>query len=525
VAYRGNSVKIPLGDLGLLTDVPPDKVPPGALIYAKNVTFSNGSVQKAPGTIKYNADALSAGIIAIHDWWPDTATQRLIAVTSTGVISKGRDRTFVTINSSIGTLDPNCIFAEGGQETASATKKLFLFTNGRTNPYVLEGDGTTFAVIDSPATDWAVGRYPKFGVVHRSRLWAFAKQIAYASSTTNHETFTSNYLALSVYPGEGGELRGAYVYKGRLFAFKDGGFVYYLEDSDADSDNWYWVKLASNFGLSAPNAIAEVLDDLLAGNTTGTLTSYAATQKLGNVEAADVLQQSGVESFHRANTSKVGLTEQHVLFYSEKKQLFATYRSGYITTNNCLLVLDVARPDQPRISYWLKGTPQCLAHYKDQNEILRPMYGDASGFVHLCDREDRIEGGATAYTGDFQTPHHDFSFADQSLSAKEKQFDWLAVTYVPESSGNLSCDYYVDGRFVETITFPMVQDSNSQLNYLLLDTDRLAQANTETAVRRLRASGRTFSARFYNSGSNESFQVSSITVGFRLGSEKAQKTT
>lgn len=527
MAYRGVSAKIPLGEVGLLTDMPSDKLPPNSLIRASNICYFNGSVQKAPGTIKWNASALDSGVVAVHDWWPTTTMQRMIAVTSAGYTYKGRDRAFGSAlnTTSLGTLSPNCVFAEGGNESASANRKLFLFTNGLTNPYVLSGDGTAFAAISSPATDWAVGRYPKFGVVHRGRLWAFAKQFAYASTTASHEDFTTaGYLSGSVYPGEGGELRGAYVFKGRLFAFKDGGFVYLLNDEDTDSDNWYWQKIASNFGLAAPNAVVEMLDDLVAGNTTGTLTSYAATQKLGSVEAADILQNAAVESFHRANTSKVGITEQHLLFYSEKKILLATYRTTYQTSNNTLLMIDVAR-EQPRISYWTKGSPSCLAFYKDENEILRPMYGDASGYVHLMDREDRLEGGATVYTGDFQTAHTDFSWHDGKLTSANKNFDWMAVTFTPEGTHNLSCDYYIDGRFVETITFPMAVDTNSQLDSLLLDTDRLNQANTETVIRKLSGSGRTFSARFYNAGSNQSFQVSSITVGFRPSGEQAQKTT
>lgn len=526
MAYKGIEAKIPLGEIGLLTDLPSDKLPPNALIFSRNICHFNGNVQKAPGTIKYNSSALPDKVVSIHDWWPDTTTQRLIAVCANGSIHKGRDRAFTSINTGLGTLSPNCVFAEGGNETASSAKKLFLFTNGAKNPYVLSGDGSTFSVISNPSTDWIVGRFPKFGLIHRGRLWAFAGQFSYASSTSNHEQFTSGNLAMSVYPGEGGELRGAFVYKGRLFAFKDGGFVYYLNDFDSvDSDDWYWQKSASNFGLAAPNAVVEALDDMLAGNTTGTITSYAATEKLGNVEAGDIIQLAGIESYHRANTSKMGVTEQHMLFYSEKKILLATYRTTYQTSNNALMMIDMARPDQPRISYWVKGTPTCLGHYKDINEIARPMYGDASGYVHLMDHEDRLEGGATAYLGAFQNAHTDFSWKDEKFGAMEKHFDWLAVTYVPESSGDLLCDYYVDGRFVETITFPMRQDLNSHLNTLLLDSDRLAQANTETVIRKLAATGRTFSGYFYNSGSNQSFQVSSITVGFRPGTEKAQKTT
>ena len=521
MSYIGNKIKIPLGELGLLTDIAPDKMPPHALIRANNIVLTQGTVQKAPGSYRWNSSALDSGVVAVHDWIPSSGVKRMIAVTSGGSIYKGRDRAFGTaINTGLGTLNPNCMFVEGGAEVAGNPKKLFLFTGGVTTPKVLSGDGSAFASISSPSTDWTISNYPKCGAVHRNRLWAFAGQISYASDTANHENFATNALADPVYPGEGGEILGCFVYKGRLFAFKDGGFVYLLNDLDASDSNWYWEKLASNFGLCAPNAIDEVLDNLYAGNSTGTVTDYAATEKLGSVEAGDLVSQLAFETFLRANTSKVGIEEQHILYYAEKKLLFVTYRSHYRTTNDMLIVFDFSRPQVTRPTFWIKGTPQCLATFRDANNIERPMYGDASGYVLIMDHEDRIEG-ASAYTGEFQIPHLDFSHVDQALSATEKHFDFLAVHYLPESSGTLSCDYYIDGRFVETLTFQMVQNTNAQLGNLLLSTDRLAQGNAETCIRKLAGSGRTFSARFYNSGSNQSFQIPAVTVYFRGGGDKA----
>lgn len=525
MAYSGIPVKISFGDLGLLTDMSVTERPPGSLLFARNITYYNGCVQKAPGAIKMNTSALAAGIVALFDWWPITTLQRTIAVTSDGSIyrNEGTGNFGTAITTGLGVLTPNCVFVSGGQETAAANKKLFLFTEGRNQLKVLSGDGSSFSSVTSPATDWTnTQTYPKVGVIHRSRLWAFVGQRYYASDSANHENFTSNFLAGSIYSGEGGELRGGFVFKGRLFAFKDGGFVYGLIDTDTDEDNWYWQRIAANFGISAPNAAIEVLDDMLAGNTTGTVTSYSASFALGNVEAADIFKNAGVENYIRDNTSRSGIMEQHALYYAEKKQAFFTTRSGYRTSNDTLICVDYGR-QQPRISLWLKGTPQCLALRKDENQIQRPMYGDASGYVHLMDREDRLEG-ASSYTGAFQTQHLDFRFADQALANKQKNFNYLSVCYVPESSGNLSCDYYIDGRFVETLSFPMVQDSNSQLNYLLLNTDRLVQGNQETFTHPLKGFGRTISFYFYNSGSNESFQVCSITVGFKPAGEQAQKT-
>lgn len=523
--YSGEKAKINLGEYGLLTDISPDKVPPGALSSANNVVFTNGNVQKAPGTIKWNATPLAAGIVAIHDWHPDIVTQRMIAVTSDGAIYRGRDRQFsTTLNQSIASvLTPNCQFAEGGAETAGRGKKLFLFTGGITNPYILEGEETAFTTLSRPSTDWTIASaYPKFGLVHRNRLWAFAGQISYGSDSGDHENFQTASLVDPVYPGEGGELRGGAVYKGRLIVFKDGGFVYMLNDQSGDDSDWHWEKIGSNFGLCAPNAVAEVLDDLLAGNTTGTINSYAASDKLGNVEAGDIIQELKFESFLRGNTSKAGITEQHLLYYAEKKTLFATYRSSYKTSNDMLIVLDFSNKNIIRPAFWIKGSPQCLASYKDVSQVARPMYGDASGYLHLMDAEDRSEGG-TAYTGEFQTPHLDFSHMDPKLSSIEKHFDFLVVHYVPESSGDLSVDYFIDGRYYDTLTYPMIQYTSPKLGNLLLGTSRFAQPNTETGIRQLKGTGRTISFRFYNSGSNQSFQIPAYTVCFRPGGDKAQQ--
>jgi len=527
MAFSGEAVTINLGQIGLLTDVSPVDTPPGSLIDARNVTFFNGMIEKAPGTDIYNQTPFSSGVVALFDWWPDTTKQRLIAVTANGSVYRdeigGAFYGNSAIKTGLGTLTPNCTFVSGGIETAGRSKKLFLFTNGVTLPQVLTGDGTALTTLTAPSVDWATTRYPKVGVIHQNRLWVFSGQSSYASNSADHEDFVNATFTDPVFPGEGGEIIGAYVFKGRLFAFKDGGFVYYLDDSDTDSDLWSWRKLASNFGLAAPNAICEPINDLWAGNTQGTVTSYAASDSLGEVSAADIFKQMQIESYVRGHTNRAGLTEQHALYYPEKKQAFFTYRSTYKTENDMLICVDVGAQN-PRTSFLIKGKPQCLALRRDVNKVERPIYGDADGNIHFMDYADRLEG-STAYEGKFQLSHMDFRFADGSLANKQKLFSWLAVTYVPQSTGNLTCEYLVDGKYIGTVSFPMVQYNGPQLDELLLSVDRLGEQNQETFTRPIPGFGRTLSLRFYNSGANENFQIASITVGFRVAGEQAQKTT
>jgi len=522
LSYQGHVVTIPLGQFGLLTDVNPSNLPLGALIEAKNVVVNEGMIQKAPGTDIYNASyQLDGGIVGLHDWWPNAFVQRLIAVTSNGSIYRDNgDKSFnnaTTINDSLTGLNPRCSFVDGGNETAGQNKKLFLFSDGNNQLKVLDGDGTTFVDINLPALDWDSPNFPRVGIIHRNRLWAFQGQRGYASKTGDHEDFQdASILTQSIYPGEGNDIIGCYVFKGRLFAFKEGGFVYYLVDTDVSSTNWYWRKLSSNFGLSSPNAIVHAIDDMLLGNDTGTVTSFKAVETLGDIESGDVFRLAGVERYLRRTTHPMGIDLQHALYDEEHKQIYYTYRSTYTTTNDMMINIDLNQP-KPRITYLQKGTPTCLALRKDLNKIKKPIYGDASGYVHIMNYEDRLEG-ASSYEGAFQIAFTDFQEAEPSLAVKQKHFDFLWVEFMEESTGSLSIDVFIDGKFMETVTTSMMIAGN-QLDEFLLDTDRLGQYTTVSSPIPLHGMGRKISFRCYNAESNQSFRVAALSVGFRAAHE------
>jgi len=347
------------------------------------------------------------------------------------------------------------------------------------------------------------------------------KQRAYASDTADHENHTSNNLTQSIYPGEGGSITGAYVFKGRLFAFKEGGFVYYLNDDDADSDNWVWLKLASNFGLASPNGIIEVINDMIAVNESGSPISYNAVESFGDIESADVLRILQIEDYFRKNTSLNGIDVMHALYYEANKQSFFTWRSSYRTTNNTLLHIDFNKQSGPRACFWPKDQADCLALRRDANKIQRPMYGSADGYVYLMDREDRLVGGS-GYTAEFMLGHSDFRFLDERIAQKNKLFDFLDVEFKPQGSWDLEVDVYIDGTFSETINYSMdVRDDG--LDDFTLDTDPLGREETQTIRKPLHGSGRRLSFLCRQSGSNQNFALASFTVGFRMSGEQATR--
>lgn len=525
MAYRGEQAVISLGDMGLLTDVSPGQIPRGALIRANNISFETGLITKAPGSFRYNTQVLPSPIVAITDWWPDVSTQRLIAACANGSMYRDiGDRLFsgaVAINSSYLGLTPKAQFVHGGQETASRDKKLFFFS-GTNQLQVLAADGVTFEEASNPADDWDTPNYPTCGLIHRNRLWAFMGQRAYASDTGNHELFTGGtILTQNIFPGEGGIITGAHVFKGRMFAFKEGGFVYFLDDDDTDSDNWNWRKLSSNFGLSSPHGIIEAIDDMIAVNESGSPISYSATEQLGEIESADVLRLLQIEDFYKNNTSLAGLDVLHAVYYEAKKQAFFTARTSYRTTNNALLHIDFNRQN-PRAAMWTKDQADCLALRRDSaTKELKPMYGSADGYVYLMDREDRLVGGS-GYTGEFMIGHTDMRFLDEKVAHKNKLFDYLAVEFKPQGAWNLEVLVYIDGTYSETINYLMdVRDDG--LGSFTLDTDPLGREEAQTIQMPLHGSGRRISFLCRGTGANQNFAIASLTVGFRVSAEQATR--
>lgn len=539
MAYMGNIAQIPLGQMGVVSDLPPGSIPYGALIRSINIDYGPGYLQKAPGAIRYNsAYPLSSGVVACLDYWPDVNTQRLLTATADGKIFKDYgDRTFqlaTAVKTGLGSLTNSSQFVIGGNETAGASKKIFFFSGGVSQVQVCPGDQNTFLPISNPAADWPnptassnpQSNFPKFGLIHRGSLWAFAKSVAYKSNPANHEDFqtTNAILINNVGPGEGGDIVGAFVYKSRLFVFKQGDFVYYLNDTDNSSTNWYFTKFSEGFGIANWHSGCQVLDDYLVGNVTNTITSYQATQNFGSVVQGDIFKKARVSQYFRGNTTPAGTPFQQAMFYPEKGLALFTAKTKYRQNNDGLIQIDVSDPSQPKYGFWNHLAPDCLNLRRDLNNIPRPMYGASDGYIYLMDREDRsvgAMGSGSAYTGEFKTAYTNLGWLDANLTHKTKNWDFLGVTFTPEGNHNLSVDVWIDGRFSETITFSMTQDSN-YLGAFQLGTSILGGAEEEfTIIKPLHGMGREISFRGYNSVNNENFRVSKFTIGFRPGDEQA----
>lgn len=552
--FHGNVVTIPLGQRGLRSDDPQTALSVADLILANDVLCRNGMIEKAPGSAAYNFYPLGdgagnvKGISAFFDFWPTDSAQRIICLTTDGKTRRLIDpynSSEITGTSPAALTSVNqAHFMSCGIESINRSRKLLLF-NGRDNVQVISGDATTRSSIRLPALDWSGTNQPSFGILHKGRVIAFGNANnphgIYISSASDHEDFQSltDAAQYPVYPGEGERLFTAFEYKGRIFLGKYPRGVYYIDDSNPNVFEWAIIKVTDSYGMASVHAAASVLDDLLAANATGSITSLNATQAFGDVKSGDVLTNLHAEQFMRTYMSPSGTLDRWALYDADKKLVYFTYRSAGGSQNDRLMVLDVSA-GEPKVVWFTKDQPNCLGLIKDAFNVLRPAYGAADGFLYLLDRPDRaifnstlltpgstgISSATSQFTGylsEFQTPHMDFSEGDTARAESVKIFKDLELVYVPTGRWPLFVDVFIDGLFVETISFKVA--AGPVLGDFSLNRDRLGAGVPRSIKKPLHGKGRRISFRCYNSGERHNFKACALRVYFKYAGQQQSSQT
>lgn len=421
----------------------------------------------------------------------------------------------------LGTLTPDTHMLTGGAESQGRNKKLFIFS-GQSQIKVISGDTSYYTTLQLPSSDWATSSFPTYGILYQGRLCAIGSSAdrhrAYLSLATDHEDFTTTPLTFPIFPGEADGLIGAAVYRGLLFLFKRPFGVYIIDGTDPNTANWTVSRYSDSFGVASPHSTLQALNDLISSNAFGSYTSLQATQAFGDFEAGDMLALAQIENYIRGQFNGAGLPYVHGVYYPEKKLAMFTGQATSGSARNRILKVDFAK-QQPRYSIETKDTVNCLALRRDTNNIPRPMYGDATGYVWLMDQATYAVN-SLAYTGEFQTAYTDFSFTSGELAGKNKIFDFIEVNYIPTGNNNFYLDVFIDGTLRQTLTF--TQYLGVALDAFRLDTDALSGDASGKRNRKqiLSCTGERISCRIYNSNVSEGFKIERIIVGFRISDDQ-----
>lgn len=525
--FAGEIAQIIPGSLGLTGSRSSARIKPGHLIQATNVAYHGGTIQKEGGSIKYNASVISGApaVLGGHDWFPDSATQRMVVLLSDGTYKKdaGTGTFPTTLASGLSITDVVPVFVDGGQELAANNKKLFLFT-GLNQCKVLSGDGVVANDIASPPVDWATRR-PVCGCVHENRLWGASRHTVYYSLPTNHEDFlTAGAGNMLVYPGVGDDIASMMSFKGLLLVFKRPTGIYAIDTSDPTPTNWGVNKINENIGIASPRATCQIDDDVVFETRIGTLHLLSSVREFADLESSSISSAQDMDQFIRDNVNKGNMRFSHMIYYQDKREVHATMSTLNAATSDreLRMILDMNDPSIFRFRMSDKDVNRSLWLRRDLLGVQRPVVGDNSGFVWLLDDAGLTRDGL-GYTGLFQTAQNDFSDMDPKLGTVNKIGKFLEVVADPRGNWLLTVEVYWDDVLKQSIQFNLAT-SGTPLGTFTLGTHALAGTRISRKRRRMVGSGKYLSLLGKNSSAGEGFSVIKMYAYFKRGGESEQNT-
>lgn len=534
MGYRGVIIPIPVAQQGLETDISQTLQPPVSLTMAQNVTCRYGNIEKDPGSYRWNPTPMPGSVLGLSDWWPDDENQRVIAACDDGNLYR-----FLTAYSSapmvVGGAPDKMNFSDqtfmvqGGSESLGRNRKLFIIS-GNDPIQVIDGDSSIRRPMNAPAADWK-DNPPKAGLVHNQGFWVWGNtnnpHTLYRSSLSDHEDFTTTtpavlFQLVDVFPGDGDGIKCCFTWKGRLYVLKYPFGLYFVDDSNVAAPTVQ--KLSASFGAASEHAAIQALDDILVGNSTGSISSLRAVFSLGETEQGDILKSLRCVKLVQNNANSVAPGVRQAVYYENKKQALFVYRSTSGQKNDRILVID-NHDTIPKVTFIDKDQPTCLSLIRDSKRIPTPFYGAEDGYIYKTDSANRTILGdshnenGSGFTGTFQTPFLDFGWVNPEFKDHDKIFDFIGLTFVPQGNWNISADIFIDDRFLETVQLSMARNRHMSGNFPL-DHTILGGIAPISRFTKIHGFGKRISARFYNSVAGQNFKISDVIFYFRLAGTK-----
>lgn len=522
MAYLGQAVPIPIGQDGLTGNQNLSLLKPSQLTTATNISYDQGNLRKEGGAARYNETAISGApsIIAGWDWHPTPGTQRMVVFTGVGSLLKDTGGGgFTTVLASGLNTTGTPTFAEGGQETLAADRKLFL-VNGFNPVRVLAGDAATASTIASPAADWSGSQQPISMCNHDGRMWGALGHRIYFSTRTNHEDFAdgTNAGSLAIFPGIGERIIQIMSFKGLLIVWKFPVGIYVVNTADATVANWTVSSLSTTIGGVSPCGAVQVIDDVLFVDAAGNFQLLSGIQEFGQVGLSNLSHVHTFSPFMRQHVNFARLSSIRSVFYAYKLEAHFTVTQLGSGVNDARVVVDFNRPDISRFRWSPRDICESIWLRTDSNHIPRLVIGDTSGFVWELD-QDTFSKGDEGYTSELVVNSMAFDWLDPSLAVKRKNGGFIEVVVDPTGNWHLSCDVTWDQGTPQTVEFNL-DPGGAVLGSFILGTDVLGGASTIAQRRRLPGSGKRLTLRFYNTEMDEDFNLSQVFISFNLSDER-----
>lgn len=505
--------KVLFGGIGTINaSRSPMLVGEGDIIDGDNLTYERDTWEKFGGAQKINTTAITGNpsITGYHEFESDAGVKELVVSTSAGNLHTiGTGGIVKTIATGIGATRVG-VFAEG---STGGNKRLF-FVNGNT-PMLMYDGGASAVAIGNPALDWA-SKPPTWVVSHNGRLWAGNDtHFLYGSKLNTHDDFiNTGAVFFSCYPGEGSGLVGAISKWRRLFLFKYPLGVYYLDDTNADFNNWTTQRHGRNVGSFGHRSILEAVDDVLFASPEGYIHALSAVQEYGDVKTSAILPVE-LGNIIRDEVDKSRPRQVQSIYHSTKRKAIWCFTRNGSSVNNFTVGLDFHNPGSVQAFLCRRDIGEALGLYTDPSTKKQyVVYGDNNGFIWRVETETFDKDGQP-YSAYYETDDVEF----YGRGNRRANFKELEVEFDQSGVWNLSVDVIVDGNLRETLSLSL-QGAGAVLGAFVLGTDVLGLQSLQNVKGRLHGDGRRMRLKGYNNAVNESFRIVSHTIKYLPGNEK-----
>lgn len=562
VGYAGEIAAIQCGEGGLRANLNPSKIPLRNVIQAEGVVFREDHWRKEPGTVLFGtninslSDLADAVIVALNDWHPTEAVQRIVHLRGDGKLyftlanpgQNGDPGAFASTTTS-GPGTRFGFFITGGQDAAApTTRKLFLLRSNF-QPTVVRGDVTNDVVISLPAVDWSNAHPPIAGVINNSRLWLAGNtnnpHQLYASKAGDQEDFqtvggfTSDFQSLSIFPGVGERIFALANYQGFVVVFKHPFGIFLQDARDTDPLNWLQQQVTNQVGIApTPYAALQLENDVLFLGSDGqfyllsALISAAAGQN--NMAVANLGMDLEIYQFLKSAYNRDNLAQIQSNYQPFWQTAQFTVPGIGSDNNNTRLLFDFEKVrigGPPRFSYSYRDQAASITGWRDPADlIVKPIYGDYKGDIIISEQDTRTAWDGAPYPMRVQTPHSNLGELELATSDRfvnfanrNKLWDNLEVEYIPFTNGTLTATIFIDGIFRERITLILSAGgkplgfSDTDAAAFVIGTSILAGGNVRSVVHRLTGDGRRISILFENENSGEDVALTHLFIGLRVG--------
>lgn len=537
MAYTGQPVEIPLTTYGLTGSEDLAGLLPGQLTRAENISYFNGALTRDGGLQKYNGDGssgndgnLSAGtIVGGYDWWPTTVLQRMLVYEE--VTAGGGDGVLYrdTGNGAFGSppltamktglpLGTVPVFVAGGRETATANRKLFLFT-GEAQVQVVSGDATTTTNLATPPADWASGGQPISGCIHEARLWAAAGHRVYYSNPGNHEDFTAASAGtVGVYSGTGDRIKQIMSFKEHfLLVFKEPVGIYYVDTTSPNVADWSVGVISSEIGVASPQSAVMTESDVFFVDYNLNFQFLSGIQEFGKIGTKNLSDLHRMSLFVARNVRTSRRNYIRVLYYAEKREIQVGVTSSLATRNDMRIIVDMSDPTRPRFRTDTISPCEGLWSRRDGAGLVqRPVGGSTGQAAYLMDWTDFDNGASGTYVSLVETSTLDFG-----APTLRKHGDFLTIVG-NRTAGIVHVDTYWDGLFAERIDFNF-GTTGAAIGTFVIGTDALVEGMRVLTLRkRFGGGGYRLSLQVWKDEAGQDFSLSRIYASVRPADERAQ---